>query len=63
MDPLATWEKVVLGLFALALIWFVRPGLKSAFERSAAQENKDWKAIIVPLLLVVLFVLLLISMV
>ena len=63
MDPLATWEKILLGLFAVVLVVWLGPGLKSAFRQSEAQQEKDWKAVIVPLLLVLLFVLLLISMV
>jgi hypothetical protein len=63
MDPLATWEKILLGLFAVVLVVWMGPGLKSAFQRSEAQQEKDWKAVIVPLLLVLLFVLLLISLV
>ena len=63
MDPLATWEKILLGLFALVLIIWLGPGLKTAFKRSEEQEEKDWKGVIIPLVLVLLFVLLLISMV
>ena len=63
MDPLATWEKILLGLFAVVLIVWFGPGLKVAFQKSEAQEEKDWKGIIIPLVLVILFVLLLISLV
>ncbi|HEB93572.1 MAG TPA: hypothetical protein ENI94_08905 [Gammaproteobacteria bacterium] len=63
MDPLATWEKLLLGAFALLLIFWFRPGLKAAFQRSAEAENKDWMGLLIPLALVIGFVLLLISMV
>ena len=63
MEPLAVWEKILLGVFAVLLIFWFGPGLKAAFARSEAQEEKDWKGVIIPLVLVLLFVLLLISMV
>lgn len=63
MDPLATWEKILLGLFAVVLVVWLGPGLKAAFQQSEAQEEKDWKGILIPIALVILFVLFLISMV
>ena len=63
MEPLALWEKILLGLFAAVLIFWLGPSLKQTLKHSEAQENKDWKAVLIPLALVVLFVLLLISMV
>jgi len=62
MDPMATWEKLLLGVLAVALIFLFRPGLKAAMQRSREAE-KDWPAVLVPLALVVLVVLLLISLV
>jgi hypothetical protein len=62
MEPLALWEKLLLGVLALGLIFFFRPGLKQLLQQSAEAE-KDWKGLLIPLALVVLFVLLLISMV
>ena len=63
MEPLALWEKILLGIFAAGLlVWFL-PGLKAAMQRSEAQQDKDWKGALIPLLLVILFVLLLISLV
>jgi hypothetical protein len=63
MDPLAGWEKILLGLFAVVFLFWIGPGLKTVFQQSAAQEDKDWKGVLIPLVLVILFVLLLISMV
>jgi len=63
MAPLETWEKLLLGALALLLIFWFRPGLKAAFQQSAEAEKKDWKGVLIPLLLVVLFVIFLISMV
>ena len=63
MDPMAGWEKILLGLFAVVLLFWLGPGLKTAFQQSDAQEEKDWKGALIPLALVILFVLFLISMV
>jgi hypothetical protein len=61
MDPMATWEKILLGAAAvLILLWF-RPGIRAAMERSRQAGERDWKAVILPLVAVVLFVLLLIA--
>lgn len=61
MDPMATWEKILLGVAAvLILLWF-RPGIRAAMERSRQAGERDWKAVILPLVVVVLFVLLLIA--
>jgi hypothetical protein len=62
MGPLETWEQVLLGVFAvLLLLWFV-PGAKRAIEQSRHAE-KEWRAVLLPIALVVLFVLLLIALV
>ncbi len=58
-----TWEKILLGFFAVVLVVWLGPGLKTAFQQSEAQEEKDWKGILIPIALVILFVLFLISMV
>ncbi|HFD92269.1 MAG TPA: hypothetical protein ENJ22_03175 [Gammaproteobacteria bacterium] len=63
MEEPATWEKVIVAVLALALIFFMRPGLKAAMERSKAAENKDWAGALLPIGVVVLFVIFLIMMV
>lgn len=63
MDTLVTWEKILLGLFAVVLVVWLGPGLKAAFQQSEDQTEKDWKGILIPIALVILFVLFLISMV
>lgn len=63
MEPMATWEKILIGVLALGLLLLFRPGLKEMMRRSREAENKDWGAVAIPLVLVVLFVMLLISMV
>lgn len=62
MEPLSTWEQILLGVIAvLVLLWF-RPGIKRAFERSSEAKAKDWMGALIPLGLVVLFVIVLIAM-
>ncbi len=63
MDPLAGWEKILLGLFAVVFLVWVVPGLKNSFQQGDEQKEKDWKGALIPLALVILFVLFLISMV
>ena len=57
---MAIWEQVLLGMAALILVFLFWPGARAAMERSKAVENPDWKAALIPLALVVLFVVLLI---
>jgi len=63
MDPMAGWEKILLGLFAVVILFWIGPNLKTVFQQSDAQEEKDWKGVLIPIALVILFVLFLISMV
>ncbi|MDH3689620.1 MAG: hypothetical protein OEU36_09115 [Gammaproteobacteria bacterium] len=63
MENLETWEKLLLGVFGLLLIFWFRPGIKTIFERSRAAEHKDWAGLLIPIALVVLFVMLLIAIV
>ena len=62
MEPMETWEKVLLGALALLVLLWFRPGIKQMLERSREAE-KDWPAVILPLVVVVLFVILLIALV
>jgi hypothetical protein len=62
MQPLSMWENVLLGAFAILLIFWMKPGIKAALERSKTAQS-DWIGLLIPLGLVILFVLLLISMV
>ena len=56
-----TWEQLLLGAFAILLIFLFRPGIKAALEKSREAE-KDWKGALIPIGAVVLFVVLLIVM-
>ena len=54
-----TWEKVLVGAFALLLLFWVMPGMKDIMERSK-MADKDWGGFLLPIGFVVGFVLLLI---
>ena len=62
MQPLSTWENIFLGALALLVIFWMRPGIKAALEKSKTAQS-DWPGLLIPLALVALFVLFLISMV
>jgi hypothetical protein len=63
MEPLATWEKVLTGILVLLVLLWFRPGIKAVFEQSQAAEERDWKGVLIPIGLVVLFVIFLLYMV
>lgn len=63
MEPLETWEKVLLGMGAAALVVWFWPGLKASLQQSREAKDKDWRSAVVALALVVLFVVLLIALV
>lgn len=54
------WEQLLLGALAILLIFWFRPGIRAALERSR-EAPKDWRAVLMPVGLVVLFVILLIA--
>ena len=62
MESLSTWENVLLGALALLMIFWMKPGIKAALEKSKTAKA-DWPGLLIPLALVVLFVLFLIAMV
>ena len=59
---MATWEQVLLGIGAFAILMLFWPGAKAALEMSRRAENPDWKGALIPIGAVVLFVILLIMM-
>lgn len=59
---MSTLETIVIGAFAVLLLFWMQPGLKAAMARSR-QTPADWQSLILPLGLVVMFVLFLIVMV
>ncbi|GMR18579.1 MAG: hypothetical protein BMS9Abin33_1000 [Gammaproteobacteria bacterium] len=63
MEQISTWEMLLAGaLIVLVLMWW-RPGMKQIWKESQEAENKDWKGVLIPIAVVVLFVILLIMMV
>jgi hypothetical protein len=60
---MALWEQILLGVLALLVLFWVRPGVRAALEKSRDAEDKDWRGALLPVAVVVLFVLLLIGMV
>lgn len=59
---MSTLESILLGTFALLLVFWWQPGIKAALTRSR-QAQADWFSVILPLGLVVMFVIFLIAMV
>ena len=55
------WEQLLLGLFALLIIFWFGPGAKRALTESRKAEPGEWKGVLIPIALVVLFVIFLIS--
>jgi hypothetical protein len=62
MESLSTWENVLLGALTLLMIFWMKPGIKAALEKSKTAKA-DWPGLLIPLVLVVLFVFFLIAMV
>lgn len=62
MEPMGIWQGLLLGVIAILVILWFRPGIKAAIERSRTAK-KDWPAVLIPLAIVVLFVIFLISLV
>ncbi|PKM35748.1 MAG: hypothetical protein CVV06_14640 [Gammaproteobacteria bacterium HGW-Gammaproteobacteria-10] len=62
MENLSTTESLILGALVLLVLFWMGPGVKASLERSKNAEA-DWKAVLLPLGFVVLFVLFLIAMV
>ena len=63
MEQMSTWEMVLLGALVVLVLFWVGPGIKPMLEQSRQAENRDWKGVLIPIVLVILFVFLLISMV
>lgn len=59
---MAMWEQVLLGIGAVIILLVFWPGAKAALEMSKRAENPDWKGVLIPVAVVVLFIILLIMM-
>ena len=56
------WEAILAGVLVLAVLFFFGPGAKRAAEKAPKAGAGDWKAALVPILLVAAFVVLMIMM-
>lgn len=62
MESYSTWEALLLGLLGLALIFWMKPGIKATLEQSRNAKS-DWMGLLVPIGFVIMFVIFLIAMV
>ena len=59
---MSTWEMVLIGALVVLVLFWIGPGIKPMLEQSR-QAEKDWAGLLIPIIAVILFVILLISMV
>ena len=59
MEPIATWEKLLLGVLALVVILWFSPGINKMIGVSRDAKN-DWIGLAIPIAMVCFFVFLLI---
>ena len=59
MEPIATWEKLLLGVLALLVILWFSPGINKMMGVSRDAKS-DWIGLAIPIAMVSLFVFLLI---
>ena len=59
MEPIATWEKLLLGVLALLVILWFSPGINKMMEVSRDAKS-DWIGLAIPIAMVSLFVVVLI---
>ena len=57
------WEAILAGVLVLAVLFFFGPGAKRTAKNAPKADAGDWKAAIVPILLVAAFVALMILMI
>ena len=57
------WEAILAGVLVLAVLFFFGPGAKRAAEKAPKAGAADWRAALVPILLVAAFVALMILMI
>lgn len=62
MESMGLLEAILLGVLAVLVIFWFRPGIRTALEESKKAE-KDWASALIPIGLVVLFVIFLIALV
>ena len=57
------WEAILAGVLVLVVLFFFGPGAKRAAEKAPKAGADDWKAAIVPILIVAAFGVLMILMI
>ena len=57
------WEAILAGVLVLAVLYFFGPGAKRAAQKAPKAGAGDWKAALVPILLVAGFVVLMLLMI
>lgn len=57
---LSIWENLLLGLIVIAVIFWMKPGIKTSLQVSKEAES-DWMSVLIPIAGVILFVLFLIA--
>lgn len=60
MESYSTWEAVLVGIFGLAFIYWLSPGIKVTLEKSQRAKS-DWMGLLIPLGFVIIFVVFLVS--
>lgn len=61
-EPTGILEAILVGIIALLVIWWFRPGLRAAFQRSRSTEH-HWGDLLLPIGWVIAFVIFLILIV
>ena len=57
------WEAILAGVLVLAVLFFFGPGAKRAAEKAPKAGAGDWRAALIPILLVAGFVVLMLLMI
>ncbi len=56
------WENLLLGVIALGVIFWMKPGIRSSLRMGKNAES-DWMGFLVPIGFVIMFVVFLVAMV
>ena len=62
MDLLVTWEILLIGVIGLLVLLWFWPGVKIMVGQSR-NAQKNWPAVLIPAVVVVIFVILLLNLV
>ncbi len=57
------WVKIGSALFMLAMVIYLFPRAKAAIQNSPKGSSQDWMSFVIPIVGVVLFIIVLISLV